>query len=204
MKRVKDKQYFTYSAYTAGTPGLCVKCPNCRGLAVVTADKDNARFKCTNCGNFKEKSLTIFRYDVHNQCRVCGRYYRIDITGEEKQHFQTLHTACPYCGTVMSGSVQKIAKGVYAGGEIRNGCEPYFGYELWFLAYFDNKPVWAVNREHLAYLIEYLCADLRERPACYKYTSTKTQADHLPAFMKTAKNRERIVKLLKNMQKNLT
>jgi len=46
----------------------------------------------------------------------------------------------------MSGSVQKIAKGVYAGGEIRNGCEPYFGYELWFLAYFDNKPVWAVNR----------------------------------------------------------
>lgn len=104
----------------------------------------------------------------------------------------------------MSGTVQKTAKGVYAGGEIRNGCEPYFGLELWFLDYFDNKPVWAVNREHLAYLIEYLSADLRERPAGYKYTSTKTQADHLPSFMKTAKNRERIIKILRDMQKNLT
>ena len=28
----------------------------------------------------------------------------------------------------------------------------------------------------------------------------KTQADHLPTFMKTAKNRERIVKLLKKLQ----
>ncbi len=27
-----------------------------------------------------------------------------------------------------------------------------------------------------------------------------TQADHLPTFMKTAKNRERIVKLLKKLQ----
>ncbi len=27
-----------------------------------------------------------------------------------------------------------------------------------------------------------------------------TQADHLPTFMKTAKNRERIVKLLRQMQ----
>ena len=29
-----------------------------------------------------------------------------------------------------------------------------------------------------------------------------SQSDHLPTFMKTAKNRERIVKLLKQMQKN--
>ena len=28
-----------------------------------------------------------------------------------------------------------------------------------------------------------------------------TQADHLPTFMKAAKNRERIVKLLKKLQK---
>ena len=62
---------------------------------------------------------------------------------------------------------------------------------------FQGKPAWALNREHLAYLIDYLSADLREKPLG---SSQKTQADHLPTFMKTAKNRERIVKLLKKLQ----
>ena len=53
------------------------------------------------------------------------------------------------------------------------------------------------GREHLAYLISYLSADLREKPSG---SPKKTQADHLPTFMKTAKNRERIVKLLKKLQ----
>ena len=62
---------------------------------------------------------------------------------------------------------------------------------------FQGKPVWALNREHLAYLIGYLSADLREKPPG---RAKMTQADHLPTFMKTAKNRERIVKLLKKLQ----
>ena len=53
------------------------------------------------------------------------------------------------------------------------------------------------NREHLAYLIDYLSADLREKPLG---RAKKTQSDSLPTFMKTAKNRERIVKLLKKLQ----
>ena len=65
------------------------------------------------------------------------------------------------------------------------------------MTFFQGKPVWALNREHLAYLIDYLSADLREKPLG---RAKKTQADHLPTFMKTAKNRERIVKLLRQMQ----
>ena len=42
---------------------------------------------------------------------------------------------------------------------------PIFGLELWFLTSFQGKPVWALNREHLAYLIDYLSADLREKPS---------------------------------------
>ena len=47
--------------------------------------------------------------------------------------------------------------------------------------------------------VSYTHLDLREKPSAY--WTMKTQADHLPTFMKTAKNRERIVKILKNMQK---
>lgn len=198
MKRVTDQPYFTYSAYTALRSELDVKCPKCHGFGMVTADADTAFFKCTSCGYMAEKDRTIYRYDVHNQCKNCGRYYRVDIEDEAKQHFPVLHVACPYCGAVMQGKVHKTAEAYRYLGEIEQGREPFFGLELWFLASFQNQPVWAVNREHLAYLIDYLSADLRERPAaCW---GMRTQADHLPTFLKTAKNRERIVKLLKELQ----
>lgn len=199
MERFIDKPYFTYAVYTALTSGLNVRCPKCHGFGIVTADEDTAFFRCTGCGHTEEKDRTIYRYDVHNQCKCCGRYYRVDIQDPEKQHFPVLHVACPYCGAAMAGKVHKTAQSYRYSSEIKNGCEPFFGLELWYLSAFQNKPVWALNREHLAYLIAYLNADLREKPSAYR--TMKTQADHLPTFMKTAKNRERIVKILKNMQK---
>ncbi|MCD8213301.1 MAG: hypothetical protein LUC34_04530 [Campylobacter sp.] len=47
----------------------------------------------------------------------------------------------------------------------------------------------------------YIGATLREEPG--KFRTSKTASDHLPAFMKSAKNREAIIKILKDMQDNL-
>ena len=77
----------------------------------------------------------------------------MDIEDKTKQHFSVLHVACPYCGTTMSGEVHKTAEAFSYIADIQNGREPYFGLELWFLTSFQGKPVWALNREHLAYLI---------------------------------------------------
>lgn len=201
MKRVIDKPYFSYSAYTATTTGICVKCPTCHGLGIVSADNDHAYFKCTNCGLSKTKERRLYRYDVHNLCKECKRHYRVDITDRSKQHFHKLHVACPYCGHVMSGELHKTKEDFLMSiGEINNSCEPYFNLELWFLTSFCGKAVWAINRDHLTYLINYLSANLREKPN--ESMLVKTQADHLPTFMKTAKNRDGIVKLLKEMDKN--
>ena len=197
MSRIVDEPYFTYSAYNALTSGIQVKCPKCHGAGIVTADEDNAYFRCLSCGHQEIRDRTIYRYDVHNQCKNCGRYYRVDIEDEARQHFSVLHVACPYCGTTMPGEVHKTAEAFSYGAEIQGGKDPWFGLELWFLTSFQGKPVWALNREHLAYLIDYLSADLREKPPG---RAKMTQADHLPTFMKTAKNRERIVKLLRKMQ----
>ena len=183
MSRIVDEPYFTYSAYNALTSGIQVKCPKCHGAGVVTADDDNAYFRCLSCGHRMTQDRTIYRYDVHNQCKNCGRYYRVDIEDTAKQHFPVLHVTCPYCGTTMSGEVHKTAEAFSYIGEIRDGREPYFGLELWFLTSFQGKPVWALNREHLAYLIGYLSAGLREKPPG---RAKMTQADHLPTFMKTA------------------
>jgi len=98
----------------------------------------------------------------------------------------------------MPGKVLKTAEAFHCCSEIENGYEPFFGLELWFLSTFQGKPVWALNRKHLAYLIDFLSAGFREKSA--GYLPMKTQAEHLPTFMKTAKNRERIIRLLKDMQ----
>ena len=87
MSRIVDKPYFTYSAYNALTSGIQVKCPKCHGAGVVTADEDNAYFRCLSCGHQETRGRTIYRYDVHNQCRNCGRYYRVDIEDEEGSTF---------------------------------------------------------------------------------------------------------------------
>ena len=66
MSRITDEPYFTYSAYNALTSGIQVKCPKCHGAGVVTADDDNAYFRCLSCGHQEARDRTIYRYDVHN------------------------------------------------------------------------------------------------------------------------------------------
>ena len=199
MKRVVDEPYFTYSVYTAMVTGIAVQCPHCGERGVVTADEQQAAFRCPSCGAARTKERIVYRYDVHNQCQACGRYYRVDVTDPGQQHFPVLHVACPYCGESMPGKVHKTAEATCYLKEIKNACEPFFNLSLWYAASFDGKPIWALNREHLAYLIRYLSADLREKPAGYRMM--QTQADHLPTFMKTAKNRAKLVKRLKALQK---
>lgn len=197
MKRMTNQHYSAYSHETTAS-FIYVKCPKCSGLGIITLDHNAAYFKCTNCGNSKSKERTVYHYEIHNQCKACGKFYKADIKEESKQHFHTLHVACPYCGCMMPGKVQKTVKACNVYGEIKKAIEPFWGLELWFSTSFNGKPIWAVNREHLSYLISYLSADLREKPL--DLMSVKTQADHLPTFMKTAKHRDRIVRLLKNLQ----
>ena len=49
MSRMVDEPYFTYSTYSALTSGIQVKCPKCNRAGVVTADDENAYFRCLSC-----------------------------------------------------------------------------------------------------------------------------------------------------------
>lgn len=78
----------------------------------------------------------------------------------------------------------------------------YFHYPLYFQGSYRGEIVWALNREHLQYLIDYLSADIRT--VSFEFYETngtmRSQSDMLPTFMKTAKNREGIVELLTRLQ----
>ena len=205
-RRIKDEAYGTYSVYTAlkTGSGLCVTCPHCGRMGVVTASKRQSQFRCTCCGHSEAKERMEYRYRVQNLCESCGRYYNVPILDRRRQTFPVLRVPCPYCGFVMPGRVEKTRQpyGYSYGVGIEKGRDPLFGFELWFLTEFDGKPVWALNREHLAYLIGYLSAGLREKPL--NWSGGRTQANTLPTFMKTAKNRERLVKQLQKLQQKGT
>ena len=59
MSRIVDEPYFTYSAYSALTTGIQVKCPKCHGAGVVTADDENAYFRCLSCGHRETRDLSL-------------------------------------------------------------------------------------------------------------------------------------------------
>ena len=198
--RIKDQPYGTYSVYSALKTGLCVTCPRCGGMGLVRLQEGRYRFQCTRCGYGQQKKLSGFRCRVQNLCQSCGRYYNVPIYDQRRQTFPVLRVPCPYCGFEMPGRVEQTGQAVWYGGDgaLRRGQDPIFGYDLWFLTSLDGKPVWALNREHLAYLIGYLSARLREKPS--DWTGGRTQADDLPTLMKRAKNRERLVKKLQKLQ----
>ena len=197
MKRFTDVEYGKYSVYAVMEKGIDVKCPNCSNRGIVKRQDGIYQFVCTSCNKSMKTESINYEYDVQNHCENCGRYYRVDIKKESEKNYPSLLVKCSYCGHKMVGKVQKKKKG-YCGyyGQVQKGYESIFGLELWYLASFDNKPIWALNREHLDYLIEYLSAQLREDPVLGR----RTQADELPTFMKLGKNRDKIVKLLKQMQ----
>lgn len=198
VRRVRDLPYGTFCVDTQQSE-IDVKCPGCGGHGRVTNNQRASRFLCFQCGKTMTRdNMNIYRYAVHNVCQSCGRYYRVDVK-KEQQYYPALYVPCPYCGCIMQGRLQKIGTGgLSMVEEIHLGYEPSFGLELWFLDYFGNQPVWAMNRQHLAYLIDYLDAELREKPE--RGRPCRTQSFGMPVFMKMAKNRRRIVKLLQRLQ----
>ena len=69
-----------------------------------------------------------------------------------------VHIRCPHCGTGNQAKMHKreVGRGYYQ--DIRHGRDPIFDLELYFLDYIRGKQIWAVNREHLNYLIAYVSA----------------------------------------------
>lgn len=195
MKRFTDAGFNEFTPYTVSKTGIWVKCPACVGRGVVKANYPDAEFRCTSCGAVKHKDLGNYRLSVHAHCKNCGKYFREDIPEDHKGN--AAHVTCPECGTIMSGKIERVHKHNWYFYDVaaENSREPFFGYELWYSGELDGKPVWALNPEHLDYMINYLGAELREKAVPMRH-----QADHLPKFMKLAKNRGAVVKLLLRMR----
>lgn len=140
--------------------------------------------------------------EVNAQCTTTERFFRVMIPNE-KIHGQKVRVKCPYCKEFVIGNVSDTVKSqTIVFQDMRHAEDPFFHYPLYFQTSYRGETIWALNREHLQYLIDYISADIRTVPPDF-YEANKTmrsQSDILPAFIKTAKNRDGLIKSLKKLQ----
>ena len=199
--RFYDLPYHTFSFWS----DMVVVCPKCGKAGIVHFDRERniALFQCKSC-YIKKETIPggTYAFEVTAQCTSTGKYFRISMP-TNKIHGQKIRVKCPYCKESVIGNVSGTINPPYVTLQnIRQAEDPYFHYPFYFQANYRGKIIWALNREHLQYLIDYLTADIRTVPPdFYKtYKTMRSQSDMLPTFMKTAKNRDGIVKLLTKLQ----
>ncbi|QHT69742.1 hypothetical protein GXP67_25385 [Rhodocytophaga rosea] len=113
---------------------------------------------------------------------------------EVKTKKQAIKVKCPECGDTHSYHPTYTEYIGYI--RYNTATDPFLGLELWYQAQFKDELFWAYNNEHLHYLEQYVVAKLRER----NNPRYMTMVEKLPAFIKSAKNREGLLKLINKLK----
>lgn len=126
-------------------------------------------------------------------CDGCARTFRIDRASKDIFAPRRFVCSCGHTKDWATGSV---------GGDKR-ASEPtdgYFGLPLWLRVRFSDGTLWAYNREHLAVMQAFVQAKLRERRRDPKFGwFNRSFLGRLPAWIKSAKNREVILRRLQRL-----
>jgi hypothetical protein len=179
---------------------VSVVCPQCNKEAHVTVDNpwllNNAKLKCFNC-MFSQSVEELARYNVilNRNCDNCGNNILITIPSQREKS-NDIRVTCKKCG--ISRSFKPRNEVYYLKyNENINANDPVFGLPLWFQTDVRGNLFWALNREHLLEIKNYVGSKLRER----KVKSYTTMVEKLPTFIRDAKNREAIIKAIERLQK---
>ncbi len=176
-----------------------VACPKCRKQAIVIADQtygsNDGLLRCGHC-MYSEKSHDLVRYKmiVDHHCDNCGKEMDVEVSNVRESQ-KEITVPCNHCGIVRTHAVKpqrykyvyNTPKGVAA--------DPIFNLPLWYQASFRSHIFWAYNRRHLDDIAAYVQAKLRERQSA----GFTTMVERLPQFIKEAKNREGILRMIEKL-----
>ena len=167
---------------------VSVVCPKCGGHALA----GKSRVVCAACGYSESRSATAWKGptegSVRRRCAYCGRWLEKRIAGP--RHTFLTRLTCSGCGCKMD---EKI---VWRATVHRTPHDPYFGLPLWFVGTVKGQVVWAYNREHLAFLLALVGANLRQREP----NRNSSMISRLPSWLLAKKNRAAAISALRRMQ----
>lgn len=188
--------YTVYTLLKHG--GISVSCPNCGREAILKQANNSYLLSCRHCHISEIRSLVSEVKAAKGCCKNCARWFNIKLPLWQNS-YPFVKISCPYCQQMQTAQTFPVGTEYHS---------PLEGLSLYFIEDFRKNKVWALNREHLSYLISYISADLREkysyvylRQESALYYGAAGQSQHLPRFMKSAKNREALLKILKRLEK---
>lgn len=184
---------------------IWVKCPNCSDLGLVTTELGsynipyprgyNTSFNCKCCGLRKEDNtewLGFCQGTLNQACGYCGSYI----------YYVTEPTMEPYKTTIFECEICRREKEYelkwYRFRQDRP-TDPFFGFDLWMQTSVKSNVLWVYNLDHLVYLRQYVSAKMRDDDGRTKYSMIAK----LPQWIKSANNRDLIVRKLNKLEVDL-
>lgn len=203
MERFQDENKFLGSFANE----IFVKCPKCNSKSVVKKELVTGCkcgrcytkvFECKECYYSIKERTVKYRAYVDTYC--CNNEDKIKFESQllnEKP--DKIKLKCAVCNEVKEFKPKIIEVPFAFDTDDSVARENYFNAELWYQKEFDKSIFWAYNQEHIDYLEKYIKADLRERNNNRGYHMT--MVSRLPQFVKEAKNREKLLKILEKWKK---
>jgi hypothetical protein len=186
-----------------------VKCPQCGAKATVKrvfSEKDQYErypigiLKCPGCYLYLEESAMIkYKATVNQYC--CNNVEKVKYESQllnEKP--QKIKVKCTSCNQIKEFVPRITEVQLHFKTDENNAREWCFNTELWYQKTVRGNVFWAYNEAHIAYLEAYIAAGLRERNS--QYNGGKTLVASLPKFVKDARNRDKLLKVIKEWKKS--
>ncbi|MBS2213660.1 hypothetical protein KEM09_19785 [Carboxylicivirga mesophila] len=195
MKRFQDKN-LTLSSFE---DDVLVVCPKCSKRAIVFRTEpgyySKRSIKCPNCMYSQIGRTECYQVDLKCYCSNCASEISIQIPNVNAPK-DKIAVKCDTCGETQSYTPRNIRLELiyeYNG----HPTEPYFQLPLWLVESVKGHSLWAYNYNHLSYLKDYVSADLREKNGRQYWT----MVEKLPDWIKSAKNREAVMKGIEKLEK---
>lgn len=193
-KRFYDLHKYSFSFLgSAKKDGVLIKCPNCGKQAILKLKRDGYVAQCLSCTNVwtPHTDKNKIKY-AKGSCRKCGRWCNIKTELKPNENYSHIFKKCPYCAESQSFKLDGSDDVIIISSDD-------FLENLYLKTNFRGHEIGAYNYEHLNYLTEYVEAELRQPPQ--EHFLNGKQSDHLPKFIKLAKNRNDILKALYKLRK---
>jgi hypothetical protein len=184
-----------------------VRCPRCQATARVSRPWNHearrwqaAKVVCRTCGFARGEDATSWSGPVtlHIRCRCghCGRRIHLTRPASATPPDRTLAVRCDGCGhttdTTFSTSPRRVPD---------NPADECFGLPLALRTPCAGHTFWAFNPAHLAYLKDFLQADLRERTPT---ATNRSVASRLPPWLKQRRHRGEALRAVARLERLLT
>lgn len=189
----------TGSSLLSFSDEIFVLCPNCQSSAKVITDKScKAKFTCPKCALSFNNKVDSWQGNIKlygkRPCRLCGhKWVKVSRNYPKRQiNMPTQQNAtCPACKTVSVIDCEwlPIIPADHA-------VDPFFGLPLALKTNCKRNVIWVYNANHLREYREFISADLRERKGVSKWSWFV----RLPNWIKSAKNREHVLKALNRIE----